>query len=211
MKISEIFKSIQGESSYAGLPCVFVRTSGCNLRCGWCDTSYAFYEGEERSIDSVLEEIRGFGCDCVEITGGEPLLQEEVYPLMKRLLDEGYRLLIETSGSLPIDKIDRRAVVIMDIKCPGSRMSHAVHWENIRHLKKEDEVKFVIADRSDYDWSKEVLGRYPLLLERTILFSPAFGLMEPRQLAEWVLEDRLPVRLQLQIHKYIWDPQMRGV
>src|SRR3989338_288260 len=203
MKISEIFKSIQGESSYAGLPCVFVRTSGCNLRCGWCDTSYAFYEGEERAIDSVLEEIRGFGCDCVEITGGEPLLQEEVYPLMKRLLDEGYRLLIETSGSLPIDKIDRRAVVIMDIKCPGSRMSHAVHWENIRHLKKEDEVKFVIADRSDYDWSKEVLGRYPLLLERTILFSPAFGLMEPRQLAEWVLEDRLPVRLQLQIHKYI--------
>ena len=211
MKISEIFKSIQGESSYAGLPCVFVRTSGCNLRCGWCDTSYAFYEGEERSIDSVLEEIRGFGCDCVEITGGEPLLQEEVYLLMKRLLDEGYRLLIETSGSLPIDKIDRRAVVIMDMKCPGSRMSHAVHWENIRHLKKEDEVKFVIADRSDYDWSKEVLGRYPLLLERTILFSPAFGLMEPRQLAEWVLEDRLPVRLQLQIHKYIWDPQMRGV
>ena len=211
MKISEIFKSIQGESSYAGLPCVFVRTSGCNLRCGWCDTSYAFYEGEERAIDSVLEEIRGFGCDCVEITGGEPLLQEEVYLLMKRLLDEGYRLLIETSGSLPIDKIDRRAVVIMDIKCPGSRMSHAIHWENIRHLKKEDEVKFVIADRSDYDWSKEVLGRYPLLLERTILFSPAFGLMEPRQLAEWVLEDRLPVRLQLQIHKYIWDPQMRGV
>ena len=211
MKISEIFKSIQGESSYAGLPCVFVRTSGCNLRCGWCDTSYAFYEGEERSIDSVLEEIRGFGCGCVEITGGEPLLQEEVYLLMKRLLDEGYRLLIETSGSLPIDKIDRRAVVIMDIKCPGSRMSHAVHWENIRHLKKEDEVKFVIADRSDYDWSKEVLARYPLLRERTLLFSPAFGLMEPRQLAEWVLEDRLPVRLQLQIHKYIWDPQMRRV
>ena len=211
MKINEIFKSIQGESSYAGLPCVFVRTSGCNLRCGWCDTSYAFYEGEERAIDSVLEEIRGFGCDCVEITGGEPLLQEEVYPLMKRLLDEGYRLLIETSGSLPIDKIDRRAVVIMDIKCPGSRMSRAIHWENIRHLKKEDEVKFVIADRSDYDWSKEVLARYPLLRERTLLFSPAFGLMEPRQLAEWVLEDRLPVRLQLQIHKYIWDPQMRRV
>jgi 7-carboxy-7-deazaguanine synthase len=211
MKVNEIFKSIQGESSYAGLPCIFVRLSGCNLRCGWCDTAYAFHEGEERSIDSVLEEVRALGIRHVEITGGEPLLQEETYPLITKLLNEGYHVLVETSGSAPIDKIDPRAVVIMDIKCPGSKMSHTVHWENLKWLKREDEVKFVIADRTDYEWAKETLLQHPILQERAILFSPVFGQMEPRQLAEWVLEDRLPVRFQLQLHKYIWDPQMRGV
>ncbi|MBI3803703.1 MAG: radical SAM protein [Nitrospirae bacterium] len=211
MKVNEIFKSIQGESSYAGLPCIFLRTTYCNLRCHWCDTAYAFHEGTERSVESVLQEIRGYGCDLVEITGGEPLLQDEIYPLIRTLLDEGYRVLIETSGSVPIDRVDPRAVIIMDIKCPGSRMSHTVCWENLNRLKGADEVKFVIADRADYMWAKEILSRYPSLTDRTVLFSPVFDQMEPRQLAEWILEDRLPIRFQLQLHKYIWDPQMRGV
>lgn len=211
MKINEVFKSIQGESSYAGLPCVFIRTTSCNLRCRWCDTAYAFHEGVERSIDFLLQEVRSFGCRCVEITGGEPLLHEEIYPLMKTLLNEGYLVLIETSGSMPINRIDPRAVIIMDIKCPGSGMSQTVDWENLKRLKERDEVKFVIANRVDYDWAKEVLVKHPPLNGKTVLFSPVFGEIEPRQLAEWILEDQLPVRFQLQLHKYIWDPEMRGV
>ena len=211
MKINEIFKSIQGESSYAGLPCVFIRTTSCHLRCRWCDTAYAFHEGTERSLDSILQEVRSFGCRCVELTGGEPLLHEEIYPLVETLLDEGYLVLIETSGSLPIHRIDPRAVIIMDIKCPGSGMSEAVHWENLKRLKERDEVKFVISNRADYIWAREILIQYPALTGKTLLFSPVFGEMEPRQLAEWILEDRLPIRFQLQLHKYIWDPAMRGV
>ena len=211
MKINEVFKSIQGESSYAGLPCVFIRTTSCNLRCRWCDTAYAFHEGVERSVESLLQEVRSFGCRCVELTGGEPLLQEEIYPLMTTLLDEGHLVLIETSGSVPVDRVDPRAVLIMDIKCPGSGMSQTVHWENLRRLKARDEIKFVIANRADYDWAKEVLVKHALLDGRTVLFSPVFAELEPRQLAEWILEDHLPVRFQLQLHKYIWDPEMRGV
>lgn len=211
MKVNEIFKSIQGESSYAGLPCVFVRTTYCNLRCNWCDTTYAFHEGTERSVKSILEEVRGYRCGLVELTGGEPLLHEEIYPLIAALLEEGHRVLIETSGSVPIDRVDPRAVIILDIKCPGSGMSHTVCWENLKRLKGGDEVKFVIADRADYDWAKEVLSQHPELSGRTVLFSPVFDRIEPRALAEWILEDRLPVRFQLQLHKYIWDPQMRGV
>lgn len=211
MKINEVFKSIQGESSYAGLPCVFIRTTSCNLRCRWCDTAYAFHEGAERSVDSLLQEVRGFECGCVELTGGEPLLHEEIYPLMTALLNEGYLVLIETSGSVPVDRVDPRAVIIMDIKCPASGMSQTVHWENLSRLKARDEIKFVIANRADYDWAKEVLARHAALDGKTVLFSPVFGELEPRQLAEWILEDRLPVRFQLQLHKYIWDPEMRGV
>ena len=210
MKINEVFKSIQGESSYAGLPCVFIRTTSCNLRCRWCDTAYAFHEGVERSVDSLLQEVRGFECRSVELTGGEPLLHEEIYPLMTALLDEGYLVLIETSGSVPVDRVDPRAVIIMDIKCPASGMSQTVHWENLNRLKARDDIMFVIANRADYDWAIEVLARHSIL-DKTVLFSPVFGEMEPRQLAEWVLEDRLPVRFQLQLHKYIWDPEMRGV
>ncbi len=211
MKINEIFKSIQGESSYAGLPCVFIRTTACNLRCGWCDTAYAFHEGEEQAMASILETVRRLGCRYVEVTGGEPLLQEEVYPLIRALLDEHYHVLVETGGSLPIDRLDPRVTVIMDIKCPGSGMSQTVCWENVRHLKAGDEVKFVIADRADYTWAREVLAQYPTLQERCVLFSPVFGKMPPQALAEWILEDDLPVRMQLQMHKYIWDPTLRGV
>jgi 7-carboxy-7-deazaguanine synthase len=211
MKINEIFKSIQGESSFAGLPCVFIRTTSCHLRCRWCDTTYAFHEGVERSIDSLLQEVRSFGCRCVELTGGEPLLHEEIYPLTETLLDEGYLVLIETSGSMPINRVDHRAVIIMDIKCPGSGMTQTVHWDNLKWLKERYEVKFVIADQADYAWAKEVLIKYPALCDHTVLFSPVFGEMDPRHLAEWILEDQLPVRFQLQLHKYIWDPEMRGV
>ncbi len=211
MKINEIFKSIQGESSYAGLPCTFIRTTGCNLRCTWCDTAYAFHEGEERSVASVLETVRRFGCRNVEVTGGEPLLQEEVYPLVRALLDEDYRVLVETGGSLPIGRLDPRAIVILDIKCPGSGMHKTVCWDNLERLKSHDEVKFVIADRADYAWAREVLAQYSILRTRCVLFSPVFGEVAPRTLAEWILEDNLPVRMQIQLHKYIWDPTMRGV
>ncbi|MFQ5779746.1 MAG: radical SAM protein [Nitrospiria bacterium] len=211
MKINEIFKSIQGESSYAGFPCVFIRTTGCHLRCRWCDTAYAFHEGAEYSVESILHSVRRFGCRYVELTGGEPLLQEESYILIKALLDEGYHVLIETSGSIPINRIDPRAVIIMDIKCPGSGMEQATHWDNLKRLKRRDEIKFVISDRADYDWAKEVLARHPTLRDKIVHFSPVFGQMPPRRLAEWILEERLPVRFQLQVHKYIWDAALRGV
>jgi len=211
VKIHEIYQSIQGESSYAGLPCVFVRTSGCNLRCSWCDTPQAFEEGEEISISAILEKVHGFDCRWVEITGGEPLLQEESSLLIKTLLDENYTVLVETSGSLSIQSLDQRAVIILDIKCPGSGMSASMDWENLRYLKKNDEVKFVISDRADFDWAKQILGNYRALDGKTIHFSPVFEQIAAKQLASWILEEGLPVRLQMQLHKYIWDPKMKGV
>jgi 7-carboxy-7-deazaguanine synthase len=211
MKINEIFKSIQGESTFAGQPCVFIRTTGCNLRCRWCDTAYAFYEGTETTLDSILNRIRGYQCDLIELTGGEPLLQKETPLLIKKLLDEGYRVLVETGGSLDISVLDSRAVVIMDLKCPGSAMTHEMRWENLSKLKSNDEVKFVIADRTDYLWAKDIVERRGLADRHPVLFAPVFGVMEPRQLAAWILEDRLKVQLQLQIHKYIWEPETRGV
>jgi 7-carboxy-7-deazaguanine synthase len=211
MKINEIFKSIQGESTFAGLPCVFIRTTGCNLRCRWCDTSYAFYDGTEMDLESILQRVRDYRCDLIELTGGEPLVQKETPLLIKKLLDEGYRVLIETGGSLDIGVLDPRATVIMDIKCPGSDMTHAMRWENLQQLKPADEVKFVIADRTDYLWAKTIVERHALADRHSVLFSPVFGMMEPRQLAAWILEDALKVQLQLQIHKYIWEPETRGV
>ncbi len=211
MKINEIYKSIQGESSFAGLPCVFVRTTFCNLRCRWCDTSYAFYEGAEESLDSIFATIQSYQCRLVEITGGEPLLQKEVAPLITRLLDAEYQVLIETSGSLPISQVDSRAIIIMDLKTPGSGMNHTIHWENLAHLKPHDEVKFVIADRSDFEWAKSVWEQHATLQKRTILFAPVSGELSPRQLSEWILESNLPVRLNLQIQKLIWDPTMRAI
>lgn len=211
VKINEIYKSIQGESSYAGIPFVFIRTSGCNLRCRWCDTAYAFEEGSEKSVESILEAIHDFGCRHVLVTGGEPLLQEESFPLISTLLDAGYLVLVETSGSLPINPIDPRATIILDIKCPGSGMSDRMVWENLRWLKENDEVKFVLANRHDYDWAKEVLTKYDSIMNKIVHFSPVFGEIDPQALSAWILKDRLPVRLQLQIHKYIWDASMEGV
>ena len=211
MRITEIFHSIQGESSYAGQPCVFVRLTGCPLRCTWCDTDYAFYEGHEFSIDEVLAKVQTYGCRLVEVTGGEPLVQPESLPLMTRLCDAGYTVLLETSGAVNIAPVDPRAHVILDVKCPGSGMTDRMHWPNLSQLAAKDEAKFVMADRADYDWAREILTQYDVASRCPVLFSPVFGSLDVRQLAEWILADRLPVRFQLQMHKYIWAPDMRGV
>jgi len=211
MRVTEIFHSIQGESTFAGRPCVFVRLTGCPLRCTWCDTEYAFYGGTERSIDEILETVRAYGCSLVEVTGGEPLAQPEAAALLSRLCQEGYTVLLETSGAVDMAPVDPLVHVILDVKCPGSGMTARMHWPNLERLRPVDEVKFVIQDRTDYDWSKEVVARYALADRCPVLFGPVFGVLDPRRLAEWVLADRLPVRVQLQLHKQIWAPDMRGV
>ncbi|HKQ34740.1 MAG TPA: 7-carboxy-7-deazaguanine synthase QueE, partial [Nitrospiraceae bacterium] len=211
MRVTEIFHSIQGESSYAGQPCVFVRLTGCPLRCTWCDTDYAFYGGHECSIDEILAKVRTYGCRLVEVTGGEPLAQPESLPLMARLCDAGYTVLLETSGAIDIAPVDPRVHIILDVKCPGSGMTDRMHWPNLSKLTAKDEAKFVLADRADYDWAREILAEHAIAGRCTILFSPVFGSLDVRLLAEWILTDRLPVRFQLQMHKYIWAPDMRGV
>lgn len=208
MKVNEIFKSIQGESSFQGLPCVFVRLTGCNLRCSWCDTTYAYEEGKEISIDDIIQKIESYHTPLVEITGGEPLLQEEVYPLTQRLLDLGYKVLIETNGSLDIGRLDKRIIKILDIKCPGSGETDKIRWENLDKLSPSDEVKFVLTGREDYQWAKGIIERYRLADKVTVLLSVVYGELEPRDLARWILEDNLNVRLQLQLHKYIWGPSV---
>ena len=211
MRVTEIFHSIQGESSYAGQPCVFVRLTGCPLRCTWCDTEYAFYGGTEQQIDEILSKVDSYGCRLVEVTGGEPLAQSDAFPLISTLCDRGYQVLIETSGAIDIASVDRRAHIILDVKCPGSGMTDRMYWPNLHRLTMKDEAKFVLADRKDYDWAREIIAKYELTTRCSVLMSPVFGSLEPRQLAEWVLADRLPVRFQLQLHKWIWAPDMRGV
>lgn len=211
LRVNEVFYSIQGESTYAGRPCVFVRLTGCNLRCRWCDTAYAFHEGELRSVEQVLEQVRAYKCPLVEITGGEPLLQEEVYPLMARLLLEGYEILIETGGSLSVDRLDPRVVKILDLKAQGSGMDPHNNLDNLRYLDKKDQIKFVVADRRDYEWAKRVMAEHTLAEKAQVLFSPVVGELRPGELAEWLLADRLDARLQIQLHKYLWDPARRGV
>ena len=211
MRVTEIFHSIQGESSFAGQPCLFIRLTGCPLRCTWCDTDYAFHGGTDLSLAQILETADTYGCRLVEVTGGEPLAQAEAFELIKRLCDHGYDVLVETSGAMDTARVDARAHVILDIKCPGSGMSDRMHWPNVARLTRKDEVKFVLADRSDYDWARNVLAQHDLSSRCTVLMSPVFGSLDPRQLAEWVLADRLPVRVQLQLHKWIWAPDMRGV
>ncbi len=212
LTVNEVFHSIQGESSYAGLPCVFVRLTACDLRCSWCDTPYAFHEGRKREVDEVVEEVKSYGCRLVEVTGGEPLLQPDAYPLMERLLDEGFQVLVETGGHLPIGRVPSGAVRIVDIKCPGSGESARIHWENLQELRPSDELKFVLADRADYAFAKDVVERHGLVGRvSSVLFSPVHGRLAPADLSAWVLADRLPVRVQLQVHKYIWSPDRRGV
>ena len=211
MKVNEIFYSIQGESSYAGWLCVFVRLTGCNLRCVYCDTRYAYEEGQERTVEEVMAEVKRHTCPLVEITGGEPMLQEEVYPLMEGLLSEGVRVLLETNGSLDLTQVDERVIRIIDVKCPGSGMSDRVYWPNLEHLRRSDELKFVLSDRRDYEWAKDVIARYELPLQCTVLLSAAFGQLSPRDVVHWMLEDHLNVRFQLQGHKILWNPERRGV
>lgn len=211
MRVTEIFHSIQGESTFAGRPCVFVRLTGCPLRCTWCDTEYAFYGGSDVSLEAIVDRVRSYGCPLVEVTGGEPLAQSECLTLVARLCDEGLTVLLETSGALETAGVDPRAHIILDVKCPGSGMSDRMHWPNVERLRPHDEAKFVINDRADYEWAKERVERFQIDRRCPVLFSPVFGTLEPRQLAEWVLADRLPVRYQLQLHKLIWSPDMRGV
>lgn len=203
LRLTEIFHSIQGESSQAGRPCVFIRLSRCNLRCTWCDTTYSFTGGDKRSFDDILDEVRGYDCDLVEITGGEPLLQPSVHGLMSRLCDEGFEVLIETSGSLDIAPIDDRVRVIMDLKAPGSGEVEKNLWSNLEALKPTDEVKFVILDREDYEWSRQVCKNHEIFDKANVIFSPVHGEMDAHQLSLWILEDRLPVRLGLQLHKFL--------
>jgi 7-carboxy-7-deazaguanine synthase len=212
LSINEIFYSIQGESTYAGRPCVFVRLAGCNLRCTWCDTAYAFNEGRRMSVDEVLEEVHEFGSPLVEVTGGEPLLQEDVYPLMDRLLESGRTVLLETGGQIDVSRVPGAIIKVMDVKCPASGEADKVEWSNIERLGSQDQVKFVIQDRADYDFARDTVQRHAL--DRrcgAVLFSPVHGVLAPKDLSEWILEDRLPVRLQLQLHKHIWGPNVRGV
>ena len=208
--INEIFHSIQGESSHMGRPCVFVRLTYCNLRCVWCDTEYAFYEGKEMSVEEILDVVRRYDCQLVEITGGEPLLQENVHQLMKLLCDQGFEVLLETGGSLDITKVDPRVNRIVDFKCPSSGMMGRNRWENADSLTRKDEVKFVVGTREDYEWSKEMISSRSLNKKCPVLMSPVFG-TETLRLAEWILDDKLDVRFQLQMHKYIWSPETKGV
>lgn len=211
LTVNEIFFSIQGEGLRAGQPCVFVRLTGCPLRCVWCDTSYAFHEGAKRSEDDLLAEIGGYSCRLVELTGGEPLSQPAAFPFITRLLDRGYDVLVETSGHVLLDALDPRAVAIMDVKAPGSGETGRMDWRNLDLLRAKDEAKFVIADRSDYEWSREIARGKGLLERCPVLFSPVHGVLEPGVLARWILDDGLPVRLQVQLHKYLWPGVERGV
>lgn len=211
LKVNEIFFSIQGESSFAGLPCLFIRLAGCNLRCSYCDTRYAYEEGKDMALEEILSRVEASKCRRVMITGGEPLTQENVYPLMRLLLDSGCIVLLETNGTISLSKVDRRVIKIMDLKCPSSGQSHENLFENLAHLDEKDEIKFVIGDRADYQWAKEVVENYGLERKHKVLFSTVFGAIEPKTLVSWILEDGLDVRFQLQLQKQIWPPEMRGV
>jgi 7-carboxy-7-deazaguanine synthase len=215
LNISEIYLSIQGEGSRAGQLCVFVRLQGCELRCTWCDTPYALdikSGGTKMKSNEIFEKIKSFGIDFIEFTGGEPLLQKSIIPFISQLLDYGYNVAIETNGHADIGAVDRRAVKIMDIKCPGSGMVKFNNPDNIEHLLPHDEVKFVIADRNDYDWAREYVSGHKLTDKvADVIFSPVFGSIKAKELAEWIISDRLAVRMQLQMHKFIWEPDARGV
>ena len=212
LTINEIYHSIQGESSWAGRPCVFVRLTFCDLRCNYCDTEYAFYEGKKQTLNEIMEAVEGFHCPLVEITGGEPLLQKNVLLLMSMLCDAGQTVLLETSGAHDISKVDRRVHRIMDLKTPGSGEVEKNLWSNIDHLESGDEVKFVIGSREDYEWSCDKVRRFDLPKRcHAVLFSPIFGRIDPRKIVDWILADRLDVRFQLQMHKFIWTPTQRGV
>jgi 7-carboxy-7-deazaguanine synthase len=212
LTVNEIFHSIQGESTRAGRPCVFVRLTACDLRCSWCDTPYAFHEGRKMSVDEVVAAVRQHGCPLVELTGGEPLLQDEVYPLMDRLLADGLTVMLETGGHRPITRVPAAVVKIVDVKCPGSGEAGRNDWDNLDRLAPHDEVKFVVQDRADYDFACDVIARHDLVPRTAaVLISPVHGVLEPRVLSEWMLADRSSARLQLQLHKYIWSPTTRGV
>jgi 7-carboxy-7-deazaguanine synthase len=211
MVITEIYTGIQGESTYSGLPCTFIRAAGCNLRCSYCDTPYAREGGKEFTVDQVLENVRKREISLVELTGGEPLLQEESYALTAHLLEEGYAVLLETNGSVSLKHVDKRVVKIVDIKCPASGMEAHMDFSNMEHLDQKDEIKFVVCDRADCDWAQKTIDTYRLIDRCKVLISPVVERIKAREVARWLVEKKLPVRLQLQLHKYIWPEQQRGV
>ncbi len=211
LRTTEVYLSVQGESTYVGKPCVFVRLTGCNLRCAWCDSTFTFKGGSYRDLEDLAQEAHAFGIPTVEITGGEPLVQANVIPLMQRLIDLGHEVMLETSGSRDISAVPEPVHIILDLKPPDSGEERANLWSNLPLLKAKDEVKFVIASRRDYEWSREVVKKYGLDRVCPVLFSPVWGSVEPRDLIAWILEDRLPVRFQLQMHKVVWPSDARGV
>ena len=212
LTVNEIYQSVQGESTWAGLPCVFVRLTFCDLRCTYCDTEYAFYEGNKMTLEEIVDKVRDFGCPLVEVTGGEPLLQPNCVPLLARLCDAGFTVLLETSGSHDIAPVDARVHRIMDLKTPSSGECGRNLYANIAHLTERDEVKFVIGSREDYEWTREKMREHDLAAKvRAVLLSPVFGKISPSDLVAWMLEDKLPARFQLQMHKFIWEPRARGV
>ena len=212
LTVNEIYQSVQGESTWAGLPCVFVRLTFCDLRCTYCDTEYAFYEGNKMPLDEIVDKVRDFGCPLVEVTGGEPLLQPNCIPLLARLCEAGFTVLLETSGSHDIAPVDPRVHRIMDLKTPSSGESGRNLYTNIAHLTERDEVKFVVGSREDYEWTREMMREHDLATKvRAVLLSPVFGKISPSDIVAWMLEDKLPARFQLQMHKFIWEPRARGV
>ena len=213
LKVNELFYSLQGESSYAGRPCVFIRLTGCNLRCSYCDTRYAYEEGMDRELDLIIDQVSSYRCPLVEITGGEPLIQEETPALILRLLERNFMVLLETNGSQNIQRVDDRCIKVVDLKCPSSGMEARNDLGNLKKLGSNDELKFVIGDRIDFEYAKGILDEYQKFFSamNPVHFSPVFGMLEPKLLAQWILEEPLEVRLQLPLHKILWDPNQRGV
>ena len=211
LKVNEIYYSIQGESSYTGLPCIFIRLTYCNLRCTYCDSEYTFHDGSNMSINDILETIRQYSCKLVEVTGGEPLVQKECITLLKKLVDLDYEVLLETSGSLTIKDVPKQVINIIDFKCPSSGMKKKNHWDNINYLKPNDEVKFIIEDREDYEWAKIKIRQYNLNKKSKILMSPSYNKIEEKEIVEWILEDNLNVKFQIQLHKIIWKNTTKGI
>ncbi len=211
MRVTEIYTSVQGETRYAGLPCTLVRTTGCDLRCGYCDTAYAFYGGHEMGIEEIVAEVRRLGAPLVLLTGGEPMLQREIVALAEALVGEAFQVMIETSGAHPVDVLPPEVVRIVDVKTPGSGEGHRVRWEVVDGLRKNDAIKFVITDENDYRWAAEAIRARDLASKAEVLLSPVHGQVNPRDLVAWMLRDKVPARLNLQIHKYIWGSEAQGV
>ena len=211
LKINEIYYSVQGESTHSGRPCIFIRLTYCNLRCSYCDTEYAFYDGKDMEITDIMSEIKRWDCNLVEVTGGEPLFQEECIDLLNELVNSNYEVMLETGGSLSISDVPKKVVKIVDFKCPSSGMVKKNLWSIVDDLQAHDEVKFVIGNREDFDWAKDRITEYSLDKICTLLFSPTFGEIDPQQIVEWILAENLPVRMQLQMHKMIWSPEEKGV
>ena len=211
LKINEIYKSIQGESTYMGLPCTFIRLTYCNLRCSYCDSEHSFYEGVHMSISNIMTKIAQWDCKLIEVTGGEPLFQEQCINLLEELIKNKYKVMLETSGSISISQVPKEVIKIVDFKCPSSKMDNKNLWTIIKDLQSHDEVKFVIGNRTDFEWVKDKINKYNIIEKHKVLLSPSFGTIEPELLVKWILSDNLDVRLQLQLHKYIWDPKKTGV